>query len=108
MLCCSGRKQSYEQIHQWIVRDSIFRSLCGSRRRTPVQFGAAIWPFQWNPPYDDGIRRIARLGFRQIELIAWDRDTLKTYYTSERIAALRQLIADEGLTLSEFVTTPNG
>jgi sugar phosphate isomerase/epimerase len=73
-----------------------------------VQFGAAIWPFQWNPPYDDGIRRIARLGFRQIELIAWDRDTLKTYYTSERIAALRQLIADEGLILSEFVTTPNG
>ncbi len=73
-----------------------------------MQFGAAIWPFQWYPPYEDAIRRIARLGFRRVELIAWDSDTLTTYYTSERIANLRSLIADEGLVLSEFVTTPGG
>ena len=73
-----------------------------------MQFGAAIWPFQWYPPYEDAIRRLARLGFRQVELIAWDRETLRTYYTTDRIAALRQLIADEGLVLSEFVTTPAG
>ncbi len=73
-----------------------------------MQFGAAIWPFQWHPPYEDAIRRVARLGFRHVELIAWDRDTLRTYYTPERIAALRQLLADEGLGLSEFVTTPSG
>ncbi len=73
-----------------------------------MQFGAAIWPFQWYPPYEDAIRRVARLGFRQVELIAWDRDTLQTYYTPDRIAALRRLIADEGLVLSEFVTTPGG
>ena len=73
-----------------------------------MQFGAAVWPFQWYPPYDDAIRRVARLGFRHVELIAWDRDALQTYYTPDRIAALRRLIADEGLTLSEFVTTPTG
>ena len=73
-----------------------------------MQFGAAIWPFQWYPPYDDAIRRVARLGFRHVELIAWDRDALQTYYTPDHIAALRRLIADEGLTLSEFVTTPGG
>jgi sugar phosphate isomerase/epimerase len=73
-----------------------------------MRFGAAIWPFQWYPPYDDAIRRVARLGFRAVELIAWDRDTLQTYYTPDRSAALRQMIADEGLILSEFVTTPGG
>ncbi len=73
-----------------------------------MQFGAAVWPFQWHPPYDDPIRRIARLGFRHVELIAWDRETLETYYTPGRIADLRRLIADEGLTLSEFVSTPGG
>lgn len=73
-----------------------------------MQFGAAIWPFQWYPPYEDAIRRLARLGFKQLELIAWDRETLRTYYTTERIATLRRLIADEGMVLSEFVTTPGG
>lgn len=73
-----------------------------------MQFGAAIWPFQWQPPYEDAIRRVARLGFKQVELIAWNRAALDDYYTPQRIAALRQLIKDEGLTLSEFVTTPHG
>lgn len=73
-----------------------------------MHFGAAVWPFQWQPPYEDAIRRIAKLGFRSVELIAWDRQALDTYYTPERIAALRRLIADEGLELSEFVSSPRG
>ena len=35
-----------------------------------MQFGASIWPFQWEPPYEEALRRIARLGFRAVELIA--------------------------------------
>jgi sugar phosphate isomerase/epimerase len=73
-----------------------------------MQFGVAIWPFQWHPPYEDAIRRVARLVFTQVELIAWDRDTLDTYYTPDRIAALRNLLANEGVTPSEFVATPRG
>ncbi len=73
-----------------------------------MHFGAAIWPFQWQPPYEDAIRRVARLGFRGVELIAWDREALETYYTPGRIAALRSVLSDEGLVLSEFVTTPGG
>jgi len=73
-----------------------------------MELGAAIWPFQWHPPYDDAIRRVARLGFRSVELIAWDAETLQTYYTPGRIARLRRLLADEGLVLSEFVATPGG
>ena len=29
-----------------------------------MQFGASIWPFQWTPPYDAGIKRLASLGFK--------------------------------------------
>lgn len=73
-----------------------------------MKFGAAIWPFKWDPPYDDGIRRIAGLGFHAIELIAWDREALQSYYTPATIKQLRGLLSDEGLTLSEFVSTPRG
>jgi sugar phosphate isomerase/epimerase len=73
-----------------------------------MKFGACVWPFQWSPPYEDAIRRIAGLGFRAVELIAWDREALDEYYTPQRIQSLRQLLADEGLELSEFVSTPRG
>ena len=73
-----------------------------------MKLGASIWPFQWEPPYEDALRRIAGLGFRGVELIAWDRETLDTYYTPERNAAIRSLLDAEGLVLSEFVSTPRG
>jgi sugar phosphate isomerase/epimerase len=73
-----------------------------------MKIGASIWPFRWDKPYDDAIRRIAELGFKAIELIAWDRETLATYYTQQAIKKLRDIIASEGLELSEFVSTPPG
>ncbi|HZQ99060.1 MAG TPA: TIM barrel protein, partial [Chloroflexota bacterium] len=73
-----------------------------------MEFGAAIWPFQWTPPYEDGIKRLAKLGFKNVELIAWDRETLDSYYTPERIRSLKQLVADQGMTISEFVHSPAG
>lgn len=73
-----------------------------------MKFGACVWPFQWDPPYESAIQHIAGLGFRAIELIAWDRQTLEDYYTPQRIQSLRGLLADEGLELSEFVSTPHG
>ena len=38
-----------------------------------MKFGASSWPFQWEPPYEDAVRRIAGLGFKAMELIAWNR-----------------------------------
>ena len=73
-----------------------------------MKFGASIWPFVWNPPYDDGLRRVAGLGFKAVELIAWDRETLDNYYTPQQITHLRSLLDDLGLELSEFVSTPRG
>ena len=73
-----------------------------------MEFGASVWPFQWNPPYEDAIRRIARLGLHNVELIAWNGDVLREYYTPGRVSALRRLIQDEGLKHSEFVSSPPG
>jgi sugar phosphate isomerase/epimerase len=73
-----------------------------------MKFGACVWPFQWEPPYEATIRRIAGLGFQAVELIAWDRQALDDYYTPQRIRELRRLLTDEGVELSEFVSTPRG
>jgi sugar phosphate isomerase/epimerase len=70
-----------------------------------VILGAPVWPFQWNPPYEDAVRRIAALGYRHVELIAWNAQALEEYYTPQRIRDLRALMGDLGLTLSEFVST---
>jgi sugar phosphate isomerase/epimerase len=71
-----------------------------------MKFGASVWPFKWDSPYDDGLKRIASMGFKAVELIAWDREALDTYYTPQTIKHLRALLDDLGLELSEFVSTP--
>jgi sugar phosphate isomerase/epimerase len=73
-----------------------------------MRFAAPVWPFQWNPPYEDAIRRIAALGFRQVELIAWNRETLSEYYAPSRVRELRSMIDGLGVTVSEFVSTAAG
>src|SRR5437667_9912479 len=73
-----------------------------------MKLGAAVWPFRWQPPYEEAVRRIAGLGFRAVELIAWDAEALASYYTPARVRELRALIADLGLELSEFVSTAAG
>lgn len=73
-----------------------------------MKFGASVWPFKWDPPYDDGLKRIAAMGFKAVELIAWNREALDSYYTPQHIKHLRTLLADLDLTLSEFVSTPRG
>lgn len=69
-------------------------------------FGAPVWPFQWQPPYDSAIRRIAALGCQGVELIAWTPETLVDYYTPAAITALKSVIAGEGLTLTNFHRNP--
>ena len=36
-----------------------------------MRVGAPVWPFQWEPPYEEALCRIARLGFCAVELIGW-------------------------------------
>jgi len=73
-----------------------------------MKFGACVWPFRWVPPYEHNVRRIAKLGFKGVELIAWDRRVLDEYYTPKRIKDLGELLESLGLELTEFVSTPRG
>lgn len=73
-----------------------------------MKFGASVWPFKWNTPYDVAISRIARLGFGAVELIAWNREVLEEYYTPRTVKDLGNIIDSEGLVLSQFVSTPSG
>jgi sugar phosphate isomerase/epimerase len=71
-----------------------------------MRFGAPVWPFKWDTPYDEAVKRISSLGFRAVELIAWTREELDSYYTPETIKGLRSIIDGEGLVLSQFVSSP--
>src|ERR1700736_2965061 len=73
-----------------------------------MRFGAPVWPFQWEPPYGDAIRRMAARGCKAVELIAWNRETLDSYYTPAEIGNLKSVLDGEGVALSQFVSTPLG
>ena len=73
-----------------------------------MKFGASSWPFQWEPPYEDAIRRIAGCGFKAIELIAWNPDFLNNYWTKAKIADIKKELKSSGISLSQFVHTPQG
>lgn len=73
-----------------------------------MRFGASIWPWKWDGPYDEAVARIGDAGFRATELIAWDDDSLEHYYTPETVRELRSILDDRGMILSQFVVkTPN-
>ena len=73
-----------------------------------MKFGASVWPFKWDPPYEEVIPRIAKLGYKALELIAWDRESLEGYYTPRKVKELSTIINSEGLELSGFVSTSRG
>jgi len=62
-----------------------------------MKFGASIWPFKWEAPYEDTVVRIANLGFQAVELIAWDREVLDEYYTPGKIKELKDIINERGI-----------
>jgi sugar phosphate isomerase/epimerase len=71
-----------------------------------MRFGAPVWPFKWEEPYDGAIRRISGLGFRAVELIGWKPTTLDTYYNAATIKQLRATLDGEGVLLSQLVANP--
>jgi sugar phosphate isomerase/epimerase len=73
-----------------------------------MKFGASVWPFRWDPPYDEAIPRIARLGYKALELIAWTPEDLASYYTPTKVKELRNIIKNEGVELSGFVSSSHG
>lgn len=72
-----------------------------------MYFGTPVWPIEWEAPYDKTIKRIHELGFKGVELIAWNAGYFKDYYTKQTIADLRQLVADLDMVITNFNFTPN-
>lgn len=64
-------------------------------------FGSTIWAFDWNPPFDQALRRLASVGCKGFELVAWSSEMLG-YYTPATVAELGAIADGEGLTLTNF------
>ena len=64
-------------------------------------FGSTIWTFNWNPPFDAALRRLARTGCKGFELTAWSVDML-AYYTPEVVGELKRIADGEGMSLTNF------
>jgi sugar phosphate isomerase/epimerase len=64
-------------------------------------FGSPIWTFNWNPPYEAPLKRLASAGCKGFELTAWSVDMLG-YYTPATIRGLKEIAEGEGLTLTNF------
>ncbi|GGL93293.1 sugar phosphate isomerase/epimerase family protein [Nakamurella endophytica] len=73
-----------------------------------MRFGASIWPWRWDTPYDKAIARIGDAGFRATELIAWAPAALDDYYTADTIATLKSVLSDRDMALSQFVVNNRG
>jgi sugar phosphate isomerase/epimerase len=73
-----------------------------------MKFGAPTWPFQWNPPYQQALRRIAAAGFRATEIVSWNLDVINDYFTPANLTDLKSILDGEGLELSQFCTHPRG
>lgn len=72
----------------------------------PLFFGSTIWTFNWNPPYEAALHRLARTGCKGFELPIWSAETL-AYYSPEKIRELKKLADSEGLTLTNvFCNVP--
>jgi sugar phosphate isomerase/epimerase len=65
----------------------------------PLFFGSTIWTFNWNPPYEETLERLAGTGCKGFELPIWSAQTL-AYYTPAKIRELKGIADSEGLILT--------
>lgn len=71
-----------------------------------MYFGVPVWPVEWDPPYDEAIKKIAAMGFKGVELIGWNDKWLREYYTKDTIRHLRDLMDSLGVHMTNFNHTP--
>lgn len=71
-------------------------------------YSAAVWAFDWAPPYENAIASIAKTGCKGVELRIRTREELAQYYTDERVSALKAQLAQTGLALTALNVTPQG
>ena len=74
-----------------------------------MYLGATTWTFSWAAPYDEPIKRIAKLGgFKSVELTIWDEKFLKDYFSAKTNKYLRDLAESNGLKINSVFCIPPG
>jgi sugar phosphate isomerase/epimerase len=73
-----------------------------------MKLSATVWPFKWNPPYEEAIKKIATIGYKSVELMAWNKNILRDYYVPKRIRALRELMDSLDLELAALHSITGG
>ena len=70
-----------------------------------IKLGVSGWAISGNydPPFEDGIERLGKLGFDGIELIVSSRALMDEYFTKERCEDLLFKIESRGMKVSQFV-----
>jgi sugar phosphate isomerase/epimerase len=71
-----------------------------------MQLGLSVWTLQIKPPFENTVKRIADLGFKGVELVAWNIEDFDVYYTQQHRRRIREQLDSLGLNLTEFVSTP--
>lgn len=77
-----------------------------------IRVGCAAWLFTepaHNPPYEDAINKIGKLGFDGVELILRDFDDIGPdgYWTNSKIKEIKLMLDDYGLEMSQFAVFQN-
>jgi sugar phosphate isomerase/epimerase len=67
-----------------------------------IRLGACVWNFNAGPyraPYEDAIKAAANVGYTGAELIIFNEDDMRDYFTPQKVRELKQLMANEGMSL---------
>jgi len=70
-----------------------------------MKLGCATWLFSsphYQPPYDEAVKIIGDMGFKGLELIAFEEKDLREYYAQGKIRELRKSYESFGMQLTEF------
>lgn len=75
-----------------------------------IKLGCAAWTLmkgEFAPPYEDLIRKVAGMGFDGIELMLRNKEDLRQYWTADKIAELKALLASLNLAVPQLVLFQN-
>ena len=77
------------------------------RRNTDmaIKLGVSGWAISgvYDPPFEEGLEQLGKLGFQGTELIVSSRNMMDEYFTEERCDKLRRQLDSYGMEVSEFV-----
>ena len=75
-----------------------------------IKIGCTVWTLlkpNFEPPYEDAIRKIGQYGFDGIELLLRNKKDMESYWTLPKIKEMRTLLSEQKLELSQLCLFQN-